>query len=100
MGLGANIGATWGVPKGGLLCHNGGMDEQLRARIKAAYAAMPDELRAFYRACNARRRKYARYCDDCGAPMIGIASARYCSGRCAKRASRARLKAAGPTSRN
>lgn len=42
------------------------------------------------RALAARRRRIARTCEVCGAPITGIVSRRYCSNRCASRAYRAR----------
>jgi predicted nucleic acid-binding Zn ribbon protein len=58
---------------------------------------MPEELRAYFRACNTRRRRADRQCEVCGTSMPNaLLVQRYCSNRCAQRASRQRRRAEQP----
>jgi predicted nucleic acid-binding Zn ribbon protein len=48
---------------------------------------MPEELRAFFRACNARRKREPRACASCGAAIPdALLRQRYCSHACTQRA--------------
>ncbi len=56
---------------------------------------MPEELRAFFRECNARRPRVVRQCEQCGVQMPpSYTMRRYCSAACTKRAQRARAREA------
>jgi hypothetical protein len=58
---------------------------------------MPDELRAYFRECNARRPRSVKNCEQCGALMPpSYETRRYCSAACTKRAQRARQRQAVP----
>jgi hypothetical protein len=55
----------------------------------------PDELRAYFRECAARRRRVDTACEVCGAALTGVVlKRRYCGATCRKRAQLQRRRAA------
>ena len=59
---------------------------------------MPEELRAYFRECSARRQRVNRNCAYCGAELRDVTTRRrYCGNSCVQRALRERKRAGADT---
>jgi hypothetical protein len=68
-------------------------EDAMPAPVQAYFRqGIPDEVRAYFRACTARRRQVEHTCAVCGKAFRSIPWARYCSPACSQRAYRQRKR--------